>query len=94
MARGVQLLACAAESLIHLTKKPKLDLGKAIAGIFCRAGLEAKPFGRHRQAATQFGVALLDVVSDFAAFKCRQQGIGNSPPSHGLPLLQLMDLAA
>jgi hypothetical protein len=69
-------------------------LGKAVAGIFHCARLEAKPLGHHRQTATQFPVAFFDVVSDFATFKCCQPGIGNSPPSHRLPFLQLVDFAA
>jgi hypothetical protein len=77
-----------------LGKKAKLELGKAVADLFHCARLEAKPLGHHRQTATQFPIAFLDVVSDFAAFKCCQQGIGNPAPGHRLPLLQLVDLAA
>jgi hypothetical protein len=68
-----------------LGKNPKFDLGKAVAGLFQCARTEAKPLGHHRQIATEFRVAFLDLVAEFAAFKCSQQGIGNAPPGRRLP---------
>jgi hypothetical protein len=75
-------------------QKPEVKSGEAVANIFRGARPEAEPLGHHRQAATQFPIALFEMISHFAAFKCSEHRVGNSPPSHSLPFLQLMDLAA
>src|SRR6266478_5637482 len=77
-----------------LGKKPEVEPGEAVADVFNRARLEAEPFGHHPQIETQFLVAVFDVVSNFAAFKRGEQRVGDPPPSHPLPFLQLTDLAA
>jgi hypothetical protein len=56
--------------------------------------MEAESVGYHPQIVTQVFVALFDVVSNFAAFKIRNRGVGNPPPSHPLPFCQLFYLAA
>jgi hypothetical protein len=70
-----------------LSKKSELKACEAIADIFRCAILEPEPIGHHPQIATQLPVAFFDMVSDFAAFKCCEQGIGNPPPSYSLPIL-------
>jgi hypothetical protein len=70
-----------------LSKKSELKACEAIADIFHCASLEAGPIGHHPQIATQLPVALFDMVPNFAAFKCCEQGIGNPPPSYSLPIL-------
>jgi len=77
-----------------LSKKPELRSGEIAANIVLGASPEAEPLGHHPQIDTQLPFALPDVVSNFAAFKCREQGIGHAPPSQRLPFLQLMDFAA
>jgi hypothetical protein len=84
----------AAEAALVLSKKPELRSGAVAADILLGASPEAEPLGHHPQTETQFPLALPDVVSNFAAFKCREQGIGDAPPSQRLPFLQLMDFAA
>jgi hypothetical protein len=76
------------------TKKSKLDVREAVADILCGADLEAEPIGHHPQTAPQLRVALFDMVSNFAAFKCREQGVGDPSPGYRLPIPQLMYLAA
>jgi len=63
-----------------LSKKTEINSREAVADIFYCAGPEAKPLRHHRQIAAQLLVALFDVVSNFAAFKCSEQGIGNPSP--------------
>jgi len=77
----------------HLSQKSEIELGEAVAGVFHRASLEAEPLGNHSQIATQLRVAFPDVISNLAALKRRQQRVGNAPPSHPLPLLQLIYFA-
>ena len=76
------------------SQKPEVESGEAVADIFRGASLEAEPLGHHRQTATQLPVALFEMISNFAAFKRGEHRVGDSPPSHPLPFLQLMDLAA
>jgi hypothetical protein len=75
------------------TKKMGIEFCEAVACI-PHASLAAEPVGYHPQIVTQMFVALFDVVSNFAAFKIRNRSVGNSPPSHPLPFLQLNYLAA
>jgi hypothetical protein len=69
-------------------------LCKAVTDIFHGASLEAVPLRHHTQIVTQRFIALFDVVSNFAAFKLCDRGIGNPPPSYPLPFHQLIYLAA
>ena len=46
------------------------------------------------EIVTQLELAVSEMISDFAAFNCRQQRVGNPLPGCGLPILQLTDLAA
>ena len=66
----------------------------ASAALSWAATLEAVPLGDHPQVVTQLFVALFDVVSNFAAFKIRNRGVGNPPPSYPLPFCQLLYLVA
>ena len=77
-----------------LGKKPELQLCHAVADFFRRRRAEAEPLGHHVQIVTQLELAVPEMVSDFAALKCRQHGIGDPPPGCRLPVLQLTDLAA
>jgi hypothetical protein len=86
-------LGCIKPDLVR-GKKPEVKSGEAVANILRCARLKAEPFGHHRQASTQLPVALLEMISNFAAFKRSEHRVGNSPPGHSLPLLQLVDLAA
>jgi hypothetical protein len=63
------------------SQKSELNFCEAVAHIFDRASLEAEPLGHHSQTAPQLFVALFDVISNFAAFECRDHWVGNSPPS-------------
>ena len=76
-----------------LSEKSEFKFCKAVAGLFHRAGLGAEPIRHHRQIATQFPVTLFDMVSNFAAFEYRENGIGNPSPSRGLPISQLVNFA-
>jgi hypothetical protein len=76
------------------TKKTEIKSCEAVANISHRARSPAEPVRHHFQIVTQMFVALFDVVSNFAAFKIRNRGVGNPPPSHPLPFLQLNYLAA
>src|SRR6202043_4004481 len=75
-------------------EKPEVKSGEAVANFLRGARLEAEALGHHRQTATQPPVALFEMISNFAAFKCGKHRVGNSPPSHSLPLLQFVDFAA
>jgi hypothetical protein len=75
---------------IVLGEKSEINFCEAVAEIFHCASLETKSLGHHSQIIMQFIVALFDVVSNFAAFKGRYRWVGNPPPSHRLPVLQLM----
>jgi hypothetical protein len=66
----------------------------ASAALSWDATLEAEPVGYHPQIVTQMFVAIFDVVSNLAAFKIRNRGVGNPSPSHPLPFLQLNYFAA
>jgi hypothetical protein len=75
-----------------LTKKQsELNFWGAVTGIH---GASLKAFRYHLQIVTQRFVALLDVVSNFAAFKICDHRVGNPPPGHPLPFLQLNYFAA
>lgn len=75
-------------------KQSELNFCEAVTDVFHGASLEAKPLGHHPQMITQRFVALFDVVSNLATFKICDQQVGNPPPSHPLPFLQLNYLAA
>ena len=77
-----------------LGKKSEIDFYQNVADIFHCASLEAEPVGHHCQVATQLSDALFDMVSNFSAFKCCEQWVGNPAPSDPLPFLQLMYFAA
>ncbi len=77
-----------------LGKKPELKACEANADIFHCASLKAELIRHHPQTPTQLLVALSDMVSNFAAFKCREQGIGNPPPGYSLHVLELLYFAA
>ena len=72
-----------------LSIKMGIEFCEAVACIPHRARPAAETGGYHPQIVTQMFVALFDVVSNFAAFKIRNRPVGNSPPSHPLPFLQL-----
>jgi len=77
-----------------LSKKSEFNFCEAVTDIFHCTSLAAKPLGHHPQIVTQMFVALFEVVSNFAAFKFCDHRIGNPPPSHPLPFLQLNYFAA
>src|SRR5438552_2111580 len=77
-----------------LSEKSEFKFCKAVADLFHRAGLDAKPIRHHRQITTQFPITLFDMVSNFAAFEYCEKGIGNPSPSRGLPIPQLMNFAS
>ena len=68
-------------------KQPEFNFCEAVTDVFHGASLEVEPLGHHPQMVTQCFVALFDVVSNFAAFKIRNRGVGNPSPSHPLPFL-------
>jgi len=47
-----------------------------------------------RRAANQLLMAHSEVILNFTAFRCRDHGIGNAPPSYGLPIHQLTNFGA
>jgi hypothetical protein len=71
------------------SKKPEFKVCEAVSDIFHLVSLEAKSIGHHRQTATQLPVALFQVVSNFATFEWCNCRVGDPPPSHPLPFLQL-----
>ena len=73
-------------------KKSEFRFCRTVADFYCT--ILAQTFRYHPEIVTQRFVALLDVVSNFAAFKIRDQRVGNPPPSHPLPFLQLKYFAA
>src|ERR1700693_4206968 len=75
-------------------QKSEIKFCEAVADILHRPRLAEEPVGYHPQIVAQMFVALFDVVSNFAAFKIRNRGVGNPPPSHPLPFLQLNYFAA
>jgi hypothetical protein len=79
---------------IVLGQKSEIIFCEADADIFHCASLETKSLGHHPQIIMQFSVALFDMVSNFAAFKGCCRWVGNPPPSHRLPVLQLMYFTA
>jgi hypothetical protein len=76
------------------TKKSEINFCEAVADRFCCTSLETEPRGRLPQIVTQLSFALVDVVSNFAAFKCCERVVGDPPPSYSLPFLQLIYFAA
>lgn len=68
-------------------KKPEFEVCEAIADNFRRANLGAEPIGHHPQIAPQLYLAVPEMVSNFAAFECRDKGIGNPAPGYCLPIL-------
>lgn len=75
-------------------KQSELIFCEPVADIFHCASLETEPLGHNPQIATQLFVALFDVVSNFAAFKLCNGGVGDPAPGHPLPFRQLVYLAA
>jgi hypothetical protein len=71
------------------TQKTELNFCEAVADIFDCASLEAEPIGHHLQTAPQLFVALLHVVSNFAAFEWCNRRVGDPAPCYPLPLLQV-----
>jgi hypothetical protein len=75
------------------TKKTEIKFCEAVADIFHCASLAAEPLGHHPQIIAQLFIALFDVVSNFAALKFCDERVGDPPPSHPLPFLQLIYFA-
>ena len=75
-------------------KQSEFNLCEAVTNIFHGASLESESFRHHPQIITQLFVTLFDAISDFAAFKIGDQRVGNPPPGHPLPFLQLKYFAA
>ncbi len=73
-----------------LDKKAELEPREAVPDIFHCACMKPGSLGHRLQTATQLGVAFLHMVSNFAAFKLCDRGVGDPPPSYRLPLLQIV----
>jgi hypothetical protein len=74
-----------------LGKKPELWLCSAAVDVIRVTNPKVESVGPDRQTTTQLLVAHSEVISNFTAFKCCDQRIGNAPPSYNLPIRKLTD---